>query len=319
MTYLTHRLFQIDTYKAANGDFKKILEDKLNEVATHPEWWETKTEEWEGAYSDYGPPVHTWVLSDRTEEEILAIARTVCPYAEIGCIHYPIKGKSDLIGMLNASRPERYDDIVITEEELHSRLDIEDWSYYLSYGLKGWFTWQMERIRKGEDWKTNFPTEIKFSEDKLRRLFEKAEKLRYIWERELEIPSQTNLLAMIGIPELVQIAKFECNLFEFGNKIEIPEEGDIDGEALLDAILWKLDEIKWKVSRGHKKPEVHVIFQDPGMFPLTLEVHNLRDLQVTLVAHQESYTMASMTWRDLKFNFRRKVGERNWEGVVSLP
>jgi len=322
MTKKKSRLFQVDTYKCANGEFKELLESKLNEVATHPEWWTTKTEEWEGAYDDYGPPVHTWVLSDRSKKEILAIARTVCPYAEIGDYTNPVTCEADLFGMLCAARPKRYDKITITEEELQSRLCIEDWSYYLSYGLKGWFSWQIDRNRaidKKRKWKPNFPTEIKFNEDKLRRLYRKAEKLRNIWEWELEIPSQTNLLAMIGIPELVQIAKFECNDFEFGNKIEIPEEGDIDGEALLDAILWRLDEIRWNVSRRHEKPEVHIIFQDPGMHPLTFYIHNLRDLQSTLIAHQERYTRANVTWRDLKFYFRRDIGERDWQGIACLP
>jgi len=304
------RLFQIDTYKCANDDFREELENKLNEIATQPEWWTTDTQKWDGYYDDYGPPVHTWVLSDRSEEEILQVARTVCPHAEIACIYYPIKSKSNLVGMLCAVRPERYSKITITEEELRSRLCIDDLSYYLSYGPKGWLSWQMEHTRAGKDWNPNFPTEIKFSEDKLRRLFQKAEKLRQVWEWELEIPSQTNLLAMIGVPELVQIAKFECC-------IEFPEgEENIDGEALLDKLLWQYAQFDWRIRKGD--PEVHIIFQDPEMFPLILEVENLRDLKETLAAH-DSYAMASVTWRDLRFNFHRDDGGSDWRGTVSLP
>jgi len=231
------RLLQIDTYKCANGDFKEVLEGKLHELAVHPEWWTTVTEEWEGAYTDYGPPIHTWLLTDKTEEEVLAVARTVCPYADIGYSHEPIACKSDLKGLLCAVRPERYKDILLTEEELQSRLCIDDWGYYFSYGPKGWFPWQVERMRaikQGKTWKPNFPTEIKFNQEKLRQLYEKAEKLRYVWNWKMEVPSKTNLLAMIGVPELVQVAKFECG-------IEFPEgEADVDGEFLLDAILSKL-------------------------------------------------------------------------------
>jgi hypothetical protein len=131
-----HRLFQVDTYKAANGVFKELLEQKLSEITTHPEWWTTRTEEWEGAYNDFGPPVHTWILSDRSEEEVLAIARTVCPYAEIGHVSDFVKSDSDLVGLLCAVRPERYANFQVTEKELQSRLGIDDWAYYVSYSSK---------------------------------------------------------------------------------------------------------------------------------------------------------------------------------------
>jgi len=313
---MTHRLFQVDTYKAANDEFKEHLEEKLNAIATHPDWWKTRTEEWEGAYSDMGPPVHTWLLTDRSEEEVLEIARTVCPHAEIGCIHYPIKSKSDLEGMLCAARPEEYRNIKITEEELYSRLAIEDWSFYLSYGLRGWLTWQTERnnaLEEKREWNPSFPTEIQFSEEKLVRLFKKAENLKNIWEWDLPIPSKTNLLAMVGIAELIQIAKFECD-------IEFPEgEDDVDGETLLDAILWKLDDLNWKASEGHEKPQVVVIFQDPGMMSKPLELSNIRRLKEVLATHAGNYTRASVEWGDKRFYFWHELGEKEWRGNVSQP
>lgn len=308
-----HRLFQVDTYKCANGDFKEILEAKFNEIATHPEWWTTKTQEWEGHYNDYGPPVHTWVVSDRTKDEILAIARTVCPYAEIAGASDPIRSESDLNGMLGACRPKRYDKIKLTEEELQRRLDIEDWSFYLSYGLKGWHTWWMERIRameKGRKWKPKFPTEIQFSKEKLLRLYQESEKLQNIWEMELDVPNHTNLLAMIGMSELIQIAKHECEMED------IPE--GVDGETLLDMILWEFKDIHWKTSEGHNRPQVTISFQDPGMFNKSLELGNIRRLKENLDAHGESYANAIVTWRNEQFLFWREVGSRDWHGTVRL-
>jgi hypothetical protein len=170
----------------------------------------------------------------------------------------------------------------------------------------------MDRIRALEEereWNPDFPTEIKFSRDKLFRLFQVSEKLQNIWELELEVPSQDNLLAMIDIPELIQIAKFECD-------IEFPEEEEgIDGEALLDMILWKLDD-QWKVSARHNPPQLKVIFRDPGMHDKEVEVANIRQLASTLQERTESYATAQVYWGDIQLYFWHEISEKQWHGSV---
>lgn len=227
------KFVQLDTYRAANSKVKEQLEAALEkEVVVNQEWYELITEEWEGHYPDFGPPVHTWFLTDKSEEEILAIARQIDPHAEIAQISDEwITEEFHAQGITTSYRPDRYLDIDIDEDELLRRLDIDASSFFFSYGLRGWHTWQVERVRarrKEIEWTPEFPTKLQFPQEKLEKLFQNVEILENIWDWGLEVPSKQNMMAMIGYEELVQIARYEFEIEE-----ELPEHA----EELLDYML----------------------------------------------------------------------------------
>lgn len=230
------RFVQLDTYRASDGHVKEQLEEALEPITVNQDWYPLTTEEWEGNYSDYGPPIHTWFLTDKSENQILKIARTIDIHAEVaGMSEEWITSESQVDGMVTSYRPDHYLDIDIDDNEFFNRFGVSGESYYLSYGLRGWHSWRVECARAKEKsipWTPSFPTQLQFPEEKLIKLFQKIEKLRDVWEWDLEIPSKQNLMAMIGIEEIIQVARYGCDM----EVISPPKTLD-EAEQLLDLII----------------------------------------------------------------------------------